>query len=269
MTTVLPYVDSNLRYGSSYTKSSNIASIINSWERHMLSGEEKTLLDKTIELFKIMMAYSEFYRSYHNLLHLKEALACAEDICRQINLNEKQVKIVMAAIFFHDVVQHASPSKHSNERLSAQYAYDYLSSFSDIDVPTVRKLILGTENHRDEGEVGRDYDLQSIVNYADLQILAADEKRYAEYLEGIKNEYLAFDPEYGSIFRFYNLRQIFLQDILAKKRIYNPALDEKINLEEKARVNIKTELQVISEMNPSEEATADESAPSAIESNVG
>ena len=257
MERVLPYTDSKIRYGSRYTKSENIAPIINIWERHMLSGKEDTLVDKSIELIKLMFAYSEFYRHYHDLTHLREALSIAEDLCASFEVSKEQTQTTMAAIFFHDVIQHASNSKNSNERLSAQYAADYLGTFTHIDVPSVRKLILGTEGHRDEAEVGKDYDLHSIVNYADLSILATEEERYAKYLQGIKDEYLSFDTEDGGVFRFYTLRKVFIESILAKTRIFNLVLDEKLNHEEAARRNMKIELQVLAEMNAEEEVKKD------------
>ena len=129
---------------------------------------------------QLVAAYSTD-RGYHDLRHLTEVLDRIVELGAADN-----VEVVLAA-WFHDAVYDGSGE---DEERSAQLAESSLAH-SGVNVVEVARLVRLTTSHRPSpgdhnGEVLCD---------ADLAILAASPERYAEYVEGVRQEYAAIPDE--------------------------------------------------------------------------
>lgn len=129
---------------------------------------------------RLVAAYVEPSRHYHNLRHLEECLTelyAADSRARQL-------AVVAMALWFHDAVYDAkSPS---NEADSAQLATDCLTAagVKSTIVGTVQRLILCTQTH----EPGVDPDAALLIDI-DLAILGQPSERFLDYERGIRAEY--------------------------------------------------------------------------------
>ena len=156
---------------------------------------------------ELLARYSEPWREYHTLQHLRECIAAFESAA-QLAARPAEVE---AGLWFHDAVYELQRS--DNEEQSARLAERVLS---DAGVPPevsarVATLILATR-HTASPEAP---DEQLLVDI-DLSILGATEPRFTEYERQIREEY-AFVPE--AIFR--EKRRAILQSFTARPRIYS------------------------------------------------
>jgi predicted metal-dependent HD superfamily phosphohydrolase len=101
-----------------------------------------------LDLNKIIFrAYSESYRKYHNVRHVKDIIDIIE-IGTKDRFSDRRHALKLAA-YFHDVVY--IPGATDNEELSAKFFKDNFKvkvwdpNFKSIK--TVNKIILATKNH--------------------------------------------------------------------------------------------------------------------------
>lgn len=129
---------------------------------------------------RLLAAYSEPSRSYHNLRHIEECLGELE-VNRSL---AREPALVAMALWFHDAVYDARSA--SNEADSAQLAADCLTvaGVERANVDTVRRLILCTQSH----EPGVDLDAALLIDI-DLAILGQPPQRFWDYERGIRAEY--------------------------------------------------------------------------------
>ncbi len=125
---------------------------------------------------RLLAAYAEPHRGYHNVLHLSEVLAHVD----RLGGNDT----VVLAAWFHDAVY----DEHgANEERSAVLAEAELRArgVPEDTVAEVARLVRLTAGHQvSEGDRNG-----AILCDADLAILAADEQRYADYVAGVRREY--------------------------------------------------------------------------------
>jgi len=129
---------------------------------------------------RLVAAYSEPHRHYHNLQHLDECLR-EFDVARPLAL---QPGIVEAALWFHDAVY--DPRSHTNEEDSAALADRCLcvAGLTSVAIGEIRQLILATKTHK-PGDLA---DAALLIDI-DLAILGQPPSRFSEYELGIKSEY--------------------------------------------------------------------------------
>lgn len=129
---------------------------------------------------RLIAAYAETHRHYHNLQHLDECLR-ELDAVRSL---ATQPAVVEAALWFHDAVY--DPRSTTNEEDSAALAVAVLTE-AKLPAPlinTVRQLILSTKTH----QPGDHADAALLIDI-DLAILGQPPARFREYELGIKAEY--------------------------------------------------------------------------------
>lgn len=134
------------------------------------------------------------------------------------------------ALFFHDAIY--VPGRSDNEARSAELANDALmKAGADGNARSrVRDLVLATRHSAEPLE-----DDARLVVDIDLSILAAEESRYAEYVDGVRREYSRVPR-----FLFDRGRRKLLEDFLARERIFlTPYFAP---LERRARENLRREL---------------------------
>lgn len=132
------------------------------------------------ELDRLIAAYSEPARAYHNLRHLDECFAQLADVRNRLD-NPGAVGL---AIWWHDVIYDARRS--DNEDRSAAWAEGVLTRAGSgpAVVELVRHLILSTAHQRppEPGDA-------AFLTDIDLAILGAPAERFDEYEGQIRAEY--------------------------------------------------------------------------------
>jgi predicted metal-dependent HD superfamily phosphohydrolase len=175
-----------------------------SWHR-MWSG--LGLSEGGSEARNVLLArYSEPWRKYHTLQHLRECVAIFESVaCLAEPFAE-----VEAGLWFHDAVY--DPRRNDNEQRSATLARSLLAAggMASEVCGRVDGLILATTHTT--MPVGPD---QQLLVDIDLSILGAEESRFAEFERQIRDEY-AFVAE--PVFR--EKRRAILRSFLERTRIY-------------------------------------------------
>jgi len=134
---------------------------------------------------RLVSAYAEPPRHYHNRQHLEECLA---ELARHRGLAARPA-LVATAGWFHDAVY--DPRSATNEEDSAALAVACLepAGVAALDIAAVRALILCTKTHETAGVV----DAALLID-ADLAILGQGSERFWQYETAIRNEY-AWVPE--------------------------------------------------------------------------
>lgn len=157
---------------------------------------------------RLLAAYSEPQRRYHDVRHLSECLA-AFDAIRDA---AEQPHLVEWALWFHDSVY--VPSPHDEER-SADLLRE-MASDCGIDADKTERaaaLILVTRHRSPATD-----DDERVLLDADLAILGSSEERFAEYERDVRAEY-AFVPDAA----FRAGRANVLRRLLARKPLFSTA----------------------------------------------
>ncbi len=178
-------------------------------------------------LDRLLLAYQEPHRAYHNLEHINDVLRV---IGKLASLAENP-DLVFLAGWFHDVVY--DPKANDNEESSAQWAIAELTPLiGDAPAKVVADLVLATK-HTNATQMNAD---TAVLLDADLSILGAEPKRYEKYAKAIRQEY-SFVSEAD-----YRVgRTKVLQSFLARERLFQTDRMHAVG-EELARQNILAEL---------------------------
>jgi predicted metal-dependent HD superfamily phosphohydrolase len=178
---------------------------------------------------RLVAAYSEPHRHYHNLEHLSEMFRVAGRLADFA----QDTSAVQLAIWFHDAVY--DPKAKGNEVRSAAQAIELLQP---LGVPGpllahVKSMILATV-HVDLDKVDAD---TAVLLDADLAILSAEERRYARYAADIRREY-AWVEDHG----YREGRSKVLESFLARPRIYRTDRMQQ-TADSAARENLRKEIE--------------------------
>jgi predicted metal-dependent HD superfamily phosphohydrolase len=176
---------------------------------------------------RLLAAYGDERRGYHDLTHLAEVLEHVATLAEGAD----DLEAVALAAWFHDAVYDGTGD---DEERSARLAEEELAA-AGVDagrVAEVARLVRLTANHRPEpgdrnGEVLSD---------ADLAVLAAHPERYAGYVAGVRREYAHVADD-----DFRRGRVAVLRDLLAKPALFHTAAAREL-WEERARANLNREL---------------------------
>lgn len=194
---------------------------------------------------RLVTAYADPGRGYHNLRHLREVL---DHVDRLAGPGIDRQAVVLAA-WFHDAVYAVSTGSTtgdrsatgdrsttgtSDEQRSARLAERELrrAGVPEETVAEVARLVRLTETHDPAGD---DRNGQVLCD-ADLAILAADPARYADYVAGVRREHTALSDE-----QFAAGRAAVLRGLLARPAIFHTPTG-RTRWEEAARANIRAEL---------------------------
>jgi predicted metal-dependent HD superfamily phosphohydrolase len=178
---------------------------------------------------RLVAAYGEPGRGYHDTLHLAEVLGHLTELH---GAGERfDLDLAVLAAWFHDAVYDGKPDP---EDRSARWAEDVLAraGLPAEDAAEVARLVRMTADHRPEPGDGNGEALSD----ADLAILAADDARYRDYVAGVRAEY-AHVPD--DLFR--EGRAAILADLAAKGHLFHTAYARE-HWESRARANLAREL---------------------------
>lgn len=186
-------------------------------------------------LDRVLGAYAQPERGYHDLEHLHEVLERVDQlVTAEGEVSADEVELVRLAAFFHDVVYRtAAGAGLSNEEASAQWAQEALADrLPEDEARRVADLVRATYDHR----VAAEDRVAAILMDADLAILAAAPARYERYLAGVRREYAWVpDAEFGAG------RAEILRDLANREHVFHTA-HARTEWESAARANIAAEL---------------------------
>ena len=189
---------------------------------------------------RLLAAYDEPRRGYHNRQHLAEVFARVDTILaagsHDIDLEKGPDGVdrdaVLLAAWFHDAVY----DEHGdNEERSAVLAEHELSQagLPGALVDEVVRLVRLTATH----QAGPDDPAGQVLCDADLGILAADEGRYEQYTAGVRQEYAHITDH-----DFRHGRAQVLRGLLDRSQLFSTDFARR-RWEAAARANIAGELQ--------------------------
>jgi predicted metal-dependent HD superfamily phosphohydrolase len=181
---------------------------------------------------RLVAAYDDPARGYHDLRHLTEVLEHVSSLCRSEPSSEDADRdAVLLAAWFHDAVHDGSPDDEERSAALAERELAAVGLTSEL-VSEVGRLVRLTVAHRPADD---DANGQLLCD-ADLAILAADDDRYQEYVDGVRREYLYVDDV-----AFRAGRAAVLRDLVAKPVLFHTAA-ARSRWEERARSNLAREL---------------------------
>lgn len=154
---------------------------------------------------QLLAAYSEEHRYYHTPEHLYHLIG----LLREASVADPAV---YWASFYHDYVYIAG--RQENEAKSADIAKEQMLELN-IDLKVIDRccdLILMTKTHQ-LNEC--DPDAGAFLD-ADMAILGANEKAYADYVERVQKEYSSIPA-----FLFNKGRKKFVETCLNQNRLFN------------------------------------------------
>lgn len=184
---------------------------------------------------RLLAAWTEPHRGYHDLRHLTEVLRRVDELAGPGRLDAAGATAVRLAAWFHDAVY--DPRATDNEDASARRADQDLAA---LQVPPgvrteVARLVRLTASHDPSPD-----DLRgAVLCDADLGVLAAPAQRYAGYVQGVRREY-AHLPD--ATFRAG--RAAVLRRLLERPRLYSSP--GATGWEEPARAAVTAELRALS-----------------------
>ena len=155
---------------------------------------------------RLIAAYSEPHRRYHNLRHIAECQQEFDAVRDRISSPDS----IELAIWFHDAIYDTKVS--DNEEKSAEWSREFLSGagVNKSIVEQVSNLVLATKHH----DIRLDPGAPALVDI-DLSILGQPQKRFWEYEAQIRAEYAWVDAA-----TFSQKRAEILETFLTRKRIY-------------------------------------------------
>ena len=179
---------------------------------------------------KLMTAWSEPQRHYHDQRHLRECLA----LWTRWREHSPRAGEVGLALWFHDAIY--DPQASSNELNSATWAARSLvRAGADSDTAQrVHDLVMATQ-HDAPAALGSSPDAQLLVDI-DLSILGSPADRFERYDQDVRKEY-AWVPG----FRYQEARAQVLQSFLDRPQLYHGAHAAAL-LEAQARSNLAAAL---------------------------
>lgn len=172
---------------------------------------------------QLQTAYTESWRTYHNLDHIGHCLAEFAAV-RQLADDPTAIE---AAIWFHDVIYDTRAK--DNEERSAEFAVAVLrdAGKSASFCESVHTLILATRHQSQPASTDA-----RLLTDIDLSILGQSPERYAEFERQIRREYVWVADQ-----DFATGRSAILAGFLQRESIYNsPAFIQRY--EKQARVNL-------------------------------
>ncbi len=181
---------------------------------------------------RLVTAYDDPARGYHDLRHLREVLEHLDEL---VPADHPDRDAVVLAAWFHDAVYDAVGD---NEERSARLA-DAVLTQAGVPIPLVEevtRLVRLTAGHDPAAD---DLPGQLLCD-ADLAILAAGRERYDAYVAGVRQEY-AEVPDAD----FRAGRKAVLEDLLAHDTLFHSDAARE-RWEEKARANVSAEVAALS-----------------------
>jgi predicted metal-dependent HD superfamily phosphohydrolase len=185
---------------------------------------------------KLLLAYSESWRTYHNSAHILQMLELARSL--DVDLSQEAMERLELMILYHDAWYKVGRSAGENEKKSAEWAWDDLSQDERPEALTRRRAvkqgILATATHSLDN-INPEY-VDEIATLLDLDLwgLGQSTERFQEDTEKVWREYQSIATRQ----EFDAGRAAWARSFLAaRKRIYHT--EPFLHLEDQARRNLE------------------------------
>ncbi|MCK6372766.1 MAG: N-methyl-D-aspartate receptor NMDAR2C subunit [Zoogloea sp.] len=184
---------------------------------------------------RLMTAWSEPHRRYHDQRHLRECLA----LWQRWHQHALRAGELALALWFHDAVY--DPRASGNELGSATWATRSLvgAGADSETAQRVHDLVMATQ-HDATADLVANPDARLMLDI-DLSILGSPAERFERYDRAVRQEY-AWVPGW----RYRQAREAVLQGFLERPRLYHSAPAHEL-LEAQARVNLRAALSRLAE----------------------
>ena len=176
--------------------------------------------------------YREERRKYHSIEHIAEVL----DVLELYTPNIPNRDEVIAAIFFHDVVNGKGSEDEFESAASAFHTLTRIANRPGFSVDLVVDLVKATAKCGANPEFDRRAGTAKYLVDADMAVLGRDPDRYDVYAKQIREEYAQYDDAAYAYGRGEFLRGMLGRDRIFKSDEFHAALDAK------ARENMRREL---------------------------
>ena len=188
---------------------------------------------------RLLAAYADPARGYHDVRHLTEVLDHIQLLGDELPRPEVEIATfppphqhaVLLAAWFHDAVYDGGADLEERSALLAESELAAAGCARDL-VEEVSRLVRLTATHRPEPGDARG----AVLCDADLAILASDETRYAAYVAGVRAEYAHLDE--GT---FRAGRASVLTGLARRDHLFHTATGRRL-WEDRARANLRREL---------------------------
>ena len=189
------------------------------------------LADHTEITDRLLAAYDDPGRAYHNRVHLSEVLERIDVLLAAEPAQGVDRDALLLAAWFHDAVY---DSAGNNEERSARLAERVLATAAapPLLIDEVARLVRLTATHKP----GADDRTGKVLCDADLGILAGDDARYREYAEAVRQEYAVIPDD-----QFRAGRADILRRLLASPTLFSTSFAQQ-HWEDTARRNVAREL---------------------------
>lgn len=178
---------------------------------------------------RLLGAYAEPARRYHDQRHLAEVLDRIEELRAAGEPFDHQA--VVLAAWFHDAIYDGADAAEERSARWAEQALPDAGAAPELTAEVARLVRMTAHHGPEPGDVNA-----AVLSDADLAILAADERRYAEYVAAVRAEYAAIpDAE------FDRGRSAILLDLARKPHLFETA-HARTHWEATARANLANEL---------------------------
>lgn len=179
---------------------------------------------------RLLAAYGDTARGYHDRLHLAEVLERLDEL-ETAGESFDPVPTRLAAWFHDAVYAGAADDEERSARLAAHELAE--AGVADDVVAEVVRLVLVTVDHRPEdGDPNG-----AALSDADLGILAADPDRYASYVASVRREHAHVGDA-----DFREGRRAVLAALADKPHLFHTAAARE-RWEQTARANLQRELE--------------------------
>lgn len=138
----------------------------------------------------VIDAYSEHWRTYHNLNHIWGMIGSAKTQFHSLCTNEEW-RVLQIMVLYHDVVYKVGDAGKDNERASADFMADMLSTLNEPKwfESCAWAGIYATKSHSLEGVPPQYRKTTSMLIDLDLRGLGLPEEGFAKNTEAIWQEY--------------------------------------------------------------------------------
>ena len=138
----------------------------------------------------VVEAYSERWRTYHNLSHIWGMVQSAQNQFRSL-CSDEEWRALLTMIIFHDVVYKVGDAGKDNERASADMMADMLNTMNEslwFEL-CVWAGIYATKTHSLEGVSEQYRNIVSMIIDLDLEGLGLSAEKFTQNTESIWHEF--------------------------------------------------------------------------------
>lgn len=160
---------------------------------------------------ELQRCYEQSHRRYHDLVHVAQVVATAEELGEALGLGDEDRAIVLLAALAHDVVYEGQPG--ADEKASALWLSQHLSAAGvtgRVATEAARLVADTADHHAEPGDL-----LAAALFDADLSILGSSPSHYDAYAVKVRQEYaFVSDAEWRLG------RAAVLQDLLGRPQLF-------------------------------------------------